>query len=121
MANAPGQRLAVYAGVFDPPTLAHLEIVETALKLFDRLTMIVAYNPVKAGSMFSPEERVELLRASLPEAQQARVDVLAYAGLIAPFAERLGACALVRGMRPYEPDSEIALGLMNQELEPSIP
>ena len=115
-------RLAVYAGVFDPPTLAHLEIVESALRLFDRVLVLIAFNPNKQRALFTPEERVELMRASLSDAMQPYVEVEAYAGLIAPYAELRGACALVRGMRPYaDADAEIALALMNQKLAPKIP
>jgi pantetheine-phosphate adenylyltransferase len=115
-------RLAVYAGVFDPPTMAHLEIIETALRIFDELVVVVALNPHKSSALFSPEERVAMLDASLTEDMAARVRVAAYAGLIAPYAESLGASALVRGMRPYaDADAEIALALMNQALAPSLP
>ena len=115
-------RLAVYAGVFDPPTLAHLEIVETALTLFDRVLVVVAFNPNKQRSLFTPEERVEMMRQSLSEAMRPYVEVEAYPGLIAPYAESRGACALVRGMRPYaDADAEIALALMNQKLVPKLP
>ena len=117
-----GPRIAVYAGVFDPPTLAHLEIVEMALGLFDRLVVVVGVNPTKTQTMFSAEERVRLLRESLTPAQRPFVEVVAHAGLTAPFAQQLGACALVRGMRPVtDPDYEIALSLMNAKLAPSIP
>jgi pantetheine-phosphate adenylyltransferase len=115
-------RLAVYAGVFDPPTMAHLEIIESALRIFDEVMVVVALNPNKAGALFSPEERVRMLDASLPDQLRARVRVTAYAGLIAPYAQSMGACALVRGMRPYaDADAEIALALMNQKLAPSLP
>src|SRR5919201_6000226 len=115
-------RMAVYAGVFDPPTLAHLEIIEHALRIFDLLTVIVGSNPSKGRAMFSPEERVQLIEASLNEGQRERVRVEAYGGLIARYAESIGACALVRGMRPYlDADPEIALALMNQQLAPSLP
>ena len=61
-----------------------------------------------------------MLDASLTDEMRGRVRVMAYAGLIAPYAESLGACALVRGMRPYaDADSEIALALMNQKLAPT--
>ncbi|MBV9170242.1 MAG: adenylyltransferase/cytidyltransferase family protein, partial [Chloroflexi bacterium] len=93
--------MAVYAGVFDPPTMAHMEIIENALRIFDELTVVVALNPNKAGALFTPEERVQMLDASISEQMRGRVRVTAYAGLIAPYAETLGACALVRGMRPY--------------------
>src|SRR5947209_420456 len=115
-------RLAVYAGVFDPPTMAHLEIIDSALRIFDELVVVVSFNPNKAGALFSPEERVRMIDASLAEDQRGRVRVTAYAGLIAPYAESLGACALVRGMRPYsDADAEIALALMNERLAPRLP
>lgn len=116
------ERLALYPGVFDPPTLAHIELIETALKIFDRLVVVVAFNPQKSGAMFLPEERRALLEASLRDEVRARVQVMHYGGLIAPLAERLGAIALVRGMRPVtDPDYEIALSLMNAKLAPTLP
>jgi pantetheine-phosphate adenylyltransferase len=115
-------RLAVYAGVFDPPTMAHLEIIEKALRIFDEIVVIVAFNLNKAGALFSPEERVRMLDASIPADLHSRVRVTAYHGLTAPYAVSLGACALVRGMRPYaDADAEIALALMNERLAPNLP
>jgi pantetheine-phosphate adenylyltransferase len=102
--------------------MAHLEIIESALRIFDQLVVVVAFNANKPGALFSPEERVSMLDASLSDELRARVRVTAHAGLTAPFAESLGACALVRGMRPYaDADAEIALALMNQKLAPGIP
>jgi pantetheine-phosphate adenylyltransferase len=102
--------------------MAHLEIIESALRIFDELVVVVAFNPNKAGAIFSPEDRVQMLDASLTNEMRPRVRVTAHAGLTAPYAESLGACALVRGMRPYsDADSEIALALMNQKLAPHIP
>ena len=91
-------RLAVYAGVFDPPTMAHIEIVETALLIFDEIVVVVAHNPNKPSALFSPEERVRLFEESLSETVRPRVRVTDYSGLTAPYAVSLGACALVRGM-----------------------
>lgn len=117
------ERLAIYPGVFDPPTRAHLALVAAALGLFDRLIVVVAINPSKPAALFAPEERVALLLESLdelPAELRARVDVQAYAGVIAPFAQRLGASALVRGMRPVtDPEVEIAQALMNAKLAPA--
>jgi pantetheine-phosphate adenylyltransferase len=119
------ERLAVYPGVFDPPTRAHLALIAAALGLFDRLVVVVAVNPRKPATVFVPEERVALLRESLeelPVGLRARVDVRASAGVIAPFAQRLGASALVRGMRPVtDPEVEIAQALMNAKLAPALP
>ena len=71
-----GRRLAVYAGVFDPPTMAHLEIIDSALRIFDDLVVVVAFNPHKASAIFSPEERVHMLDASLSDTQRTRVRVI---------------------------------------------
>jgi pantetheine-phosphate adenylyltransferase len=123
-ASGPGRqlRMAVYAGVFDPPTMAHLEMFESALRVFDRLTVLVSVNLNKARPLFSPEERVRLIEESLGDEMRGRVQVVAHTGLTAPYAESIGACALVRGMRPYaDADAEIALALMNQKLAPTLP
>src|SRR5438067_7083086 len=115
-------RLAVYAGVFDPPTMAHLDIIESALRIFDELVVVVGFNPNKASALFTPDERVLMLEESLSDEMKQHVRVMAHPGLTAPFAESLGACALVRGMRPYaDADAEIALALMNERLSPSLP
>jgi pantetheine-phosphate adenylyltransferase len=97
--------------------MAHLEIIESALRIFDKLVVVVAHNPLKSSALFSPEERVRMLDASLTDDMRPRVSVASHGGLVAPYAESLGACALVRGMRPYgDADAEIALALMNQKL-----
>jgi pantetheine-phosphate adenylyltransferase len=115
-------RLAVYAGVFDPPTMAHMEIIETALRIFDELVVVVGFNPNKSSALFTPEERVAMLEASLTPEMRTCVRVTSYAGLTAPYAESLGACALVRGMRPYaDADAEFALAFMNERLAPDLP
>jgi len=102
--------------------MAHMEIIETALRIFDELVVVVAFNPNKSTALFSPEERVAMLEASLSAEMRSRVRVTAYAGLTAPYAESLGACALVRGMRPYaDADAEFALAFMNERLSPHLP
>ncbi|MBV8713877.1 MAG: adenylyltransferase/cytidyltransferase family protein [Chloroflexi bacterium] len=101
--------------------MAHLEIIESALRIFDELVVVVSFNPNKATALFTPEERVQMLQDSLPPEQRDVVRVTAYSGLTAPFAESLGACALVRGMRPYaDADAEIALSFMNERLAPNL-
>src|SRR5258708_21173371 len=89
-------RLAVYAGVFDPPTMAHLEIIDSALRIFDKLVVVVSFNPKKTGALFSPEDRVRMIDASIADEMRHRVRDTAYSGLHTPTAASLGACALVR-------------------------
>jgi pantetheine-phosphate adenylyltransferase len=102
--------------------MAHLEIIESALRIFDELVVVVGFNPSKASALFTPDERVQMLEESLTPEQRQCVRVTSYSGLTAPFAEQLGACALVRGMRPYaDADAEIALAFMNERLAPKVP
>jgi len=70
--------------------MAHLEIIESALRIFDALVVVVAFNPNKASALFSPEERVTMFDDSLPDSMRPRVRVVAYHGLTAPYAESLG-------------------------------
>jgi pantetheine-phosphate adenylyltransferase len=83
--------------------------------------VVVSFNPNKSGALFTPDERVEMMEASLTAEQRKSVRVTAHSGLTAPFAKSLGACALVRGMRPYaDADAEMALAFMNEQLAPEI-
>ena len=105
----PGGHLVVSPGVFDPSTLAQLALTEAARQPVDRLLVVVAVDPRKPPPLFSAAERVGLLRESLPAALRARVEVQAHAGVLAPFARCLGACALVGGMcSGPDPDVELA-------------
>lgn len=102
--------------------MAHMEIIETALRIFDELVVVVAFNPNKSTALFSPDERVAMLEASLSPEMRSCVRVTSYSALTAPYAESLGACALVRGMRPYaDADAEFALAFMNERLSPNLP
>lgn len=91
-------RKALFAGFFDPPTLGHLDIIEKAGLLCDKLLLCVAQNPWKApAALFKEEEREELLRkmtAHLPY-----VEVTRTSGLVAKFAQEKHVNFLIRGMR----------------------
>ena len=89
-------RVAVFAGSFDPYTIGHDDIAWRALRLFDRLVIVVARNPEK-HYMFSTEERVEAIRKLYRNAP--RVSVVAYGGMIVDIAAEVGARFQVRGVR----------------------
>ena len=109
-------RTAVYPGSFDPVTNGHVEIIRRAAALFDRLVVLVADNVAKR-CLFSAEERVALLRscvASLPN-----VAVEASQGLVALYAQEVGATAIVKGLRAMSDfDSEFQQSLTNRRLNP---
>jgi len=89
------ERLALYPGSFDPPTLGHLDILERARRLFDRVTVLVA-SEGKAG-LLPVERRVELWRSCL--ADHGNCEVESFSGLLVAQVEARGAAAVVRGER----------------------
>lgn len=105
--------IAVFPGSFDPPTLGHVDVIERAAALFEEVVVAVAENAAKLP-MFAPQERVELIRASV-SAPNVRVE--AVDGLVADFAQRIGAATLIKGVRDSgDAQGELALALINRHL-----
>lgn len=94
--NEPAPRVAVFAGSFDPYTIGHDDIARRALRLFDRLVIVVAVNPEK-HYMFPVEERVEAIRTLYKD--EPRVSVVVNDGMTVDLAVKLGAQVQVRGVR----------------------
>ena len=111
-------RLAVYPGSFDPITFGHMDIIERAAGLFDRLVVAVATNPFKK-SLFAVEERLVLLREVLADYPNTEAD--SFTGLTVKYAERSGAQALIRGLRAISDfENEFMMALTNKKLVPSV-
>jgi len=109
---------AVFAGSFDPPTNGHLDIIERACKIFDKLDVIVSVNP-KKQYMFSEEERVFMMTELVKKYPNVTVHVCKE--LIVNYAKKVGADVLVRGIRSTIDFSyEFELAQMNQNLNPEI-
>ena len=113
--------LALYPGTFDPVTYGHLDVLERALKVFDQIEVTVAVNAAKQ-SLFSVDDRVGLIQASLGEIEGAeRVRVTAFEGLLVDHARARGAVALVRGLRQVSDfDYEFRMALANRRLFPGL-
>jgi pantetheine-phosphate adenylyltransferase len=112
-------RRGLYPGSFDPFTNGHLDVVRRAARLFDELILAVAANPEKRAPLFTPEERVEMIRATV--ADLPGVEVITYRGLTVDFARTRGVTALVKGLRlPSDFEAELQQALMNRELAPEI-
>jgi pantetheine-phosphate adenylyltransferase len=91
-------RRAIYPGSFDPVTNGHLDVIQRASRLFDDLIVAVAFNDQKHKStLFSIEERIELLRRSCDDIPNARIVKLD--GLLVDFAKHQNVDAIVRGLR----------------------
>lgn len=87
---------AVFAGSFDPPTFGHLDLIKRSRRLFDHTIVAVGRNPEKAP-MFTPEERVQMLRDLLSDEEDVEVD--AYDGLTMDYVRQRGADVVVKGIR----------------------
>jgi len=108
------KRLAVYPGMFDPPSLGHLDIIRRGLAVFDEIIVAVAANPDKAP-LFTVAERMELLREAAADLAGVRVD--SYEGLTVDFVKRVGAGGILRGIRTMSDfDYERHLALTNRTI-----
>jgi pantetheine-phosphate adenylyltransferase len=111
-------RIAVYTGSFDPITLGHLNVIERSSRLVDRLIVGIGVN-IEKQSMFSPEEREELVRKSV--AHLGNVEVRSFAGLAVNFCRECGARVLLRGVRSLgDIESEFTMIMANRKLDPGI-
>ena len=111
-------KAAVYPGTFDPVTNGHLDVLKQALTIFDRVVVAVAPNIAKQP-MFSVEKRVDMFRQSVDG--WSGVEIRSSDGLTVDLAERLGAVAIVRGVRSAgDLETESQMALMNRHLVPSV-
>lgn len=111
-------RLAVYPGSFDPPTRGHEDLIRRSLNLADEVVVAVAQHSAKTA-LFSIEERLELLRASVGEVP--RVRFTTFDGLLVDFATSIGATVVVRGLRAVADfEYEFQMALMNRHLKPQL-
>jgi pantetheine-phosphate adenylyltransferase len=109
----------LYPGSFDPFTNGHLDVVRRAARLFDDLVVAVAANPEKRSPLFTPDERVEMIRDAVADVPN--VEVTTYRGLTVDFARARGVTALVKGLRlPSDFEAEVQQALMNRELAPEV-
>jgi pantetheine-phosphate adenylyltransferase len=106
--------LAVCPGSFDPVTNGHVDIVERASRLFERVRVGVLVNPAKAGR-FEPEQRIAFLRDAL--GHLVNVDVDSFTGLLVDYCVRHGASTVVKGVRSaVDIDYETPMAQMNRTL-----
>ena len=111
-------RIAVYTGSFDPITLGHLNVIERASRLVDRLIVGIGVN-IEKQSLFSPDERVDLVRRSV--AHLHNVEVQSFSGLAVKFVRQSGARVLIRGVRSLgDTETEFTMTLANRKLDPGI-
>lgn len=115
---SPFMTTALYPGSFDPITFGHLDVIERAAKLFDRLIIAVAQNGDKQP-LFAAGERVDMIRECT--GSRANIEVVTFDGLLVDFAKSAGAGAVVRGLRAVTDfEYEFQMALMNKTLSPDL-
>lgn len=116
--NGVKQSIAVYPGTFDPITMGHVDIIERALDLFDKVIVAVAVNASKTP-LFTLDERIKMIENTVKD--YSRVEVKSVSGLLVNFAHEQNAKAIVRGIRAVSDfDYEFQLALMNRKLNRKV-
>ncbi len=112
------ERIAIYPGSFDPPTLGHLDLVERASQIFDRIIVAVARNVTKQA-LFTFDERIDMLKEMVEPISNVSVD--SFEGLSVDFARRQGAIALIRGLRVVSDfELELTMAINNHKLNEHV-
>ncbi|RTI01565.1 pantetheine-phosphate adenylyltransferase [Thermus scotoductus] len=110
----------VYPGSFDPLTNGHLDVIQRASRLFDRVTVAVLENPNKRGQyLFTAEERLSIVREAT--AHLPNVEARTFSGLLVDFVRQVGAQAIVKGLRAVSDyEYELQMAHLNRQLLPGL-
>ena len=111
-------RSAIYPGTFDPITYGHIDVVERAVTIFDKVIVLVARNTTKKP-FFSDDERIAMIRKVFRKNR--RVEVDGFDGLLVNYARRKGSSVIIRGLRAVSDfEYEFQMALTNRKLDPHI-
>jgi pantetheine-phosphate adenylyltransferase len=112
-------RIAICPGSFDPATLGHLDIIQRSSKLFDKVIVVVMSNYNKSNYSFTAQERVQLLERCTCDIPNVEIDT--YDGLLVDYARKVGATAVVKGLRAVSDfEYEFQQALTNRKLFPEL-
>ncbi|MBQ2297609.1 MAG: pantetheine-phosphate adenylyltransferase [Ruminiclostridium sp.] len=111
-------KTAIYPGSFDPITLGHINIIKRAANAFDKVIVCISVNSEKNGGLFTPEERLELMRKCV-HVDNVEFDV--NSGLVAEYARQKGARVLVKGLRAVSDyEQEVQMAIINSKINPDL-
>jgi len=113
-------KIAIYPGSFDPITNGHVDLVKRTLGVFDRVIVAIARNPDKDDSLFTLDERLEMIR-DVFRGLGSRVKAESFDGLLVKYAKKSGAKVIIRGLRAVSDfEYEFQMAMMNRELAPGL-
>jgi pantetheine-phosphate adenylyltransferase len=111
--------VAIYPGSFDPVTNGHLDLIHRGSKLFDKLIVAIARNLDKGQTLFSMQERKDMLLAMTSNLENVTVDI--FEGLLVSYCIKNNANAVLRGIRAVSDyEFELQMALMNRKMEPRV-
>ena len=117
MAN---NEIAIYPGSFDPITNGHVDLVNRTLRVFDKVVVAIASNPDKDRSLFTVQERLQLIEEVFA-GTDGRVKAVSFQGLLVDYADRQGATVVIRGLRAISDfEYEFQMAMMNHRLKPKL-
>lgn len=112
------EKIGIYPGTFDPITNGHIDVIERAGKMFDKVIVVVSINSKKT-CLFTENERLEMAKESLSHLPNVEVDM--HQGLTVDYAAKVGASAIIRGIRAISDfEYEFQIALMNRKLNPDV-
>lgn len=112
-------KIAICPGSFDPITLGHLDIIQRATAIFDKVIVLVLKNSTKVNAVFTVEERVNLICRCTSNLSNVEVDT--FEGLLVNYAKEKGAVAIVKGLRAVSDyDYEFQQALTNKRINPEV-
>lgn len=112
------KKIAIYPGSFDPLTNGHIDIIQRALGIFDKVIVAILHNPSKKA-LFTMEERVAMIKECFHDKPE--IDVDSFGGLLVDYAKMKNAVAVIRGMRAVSDfESEFQMALMNRKLNKEV-
>lgn len=112
-------KIAICPGSFDPITLGHIDVIERAAALFDKVVVLTMKNSAKTNAMFTIEERIDMIKRCTGHLPNVEVDT--FEGLLVDYARKIGAAAIVKGLRAVSDyDYEFQQSLINKRLNPDV-
>ena len=112
--------IAIYPGSFDPITNGHVDLVNRTLRVFDKVVVAIASNPDKDRSLFTVQERLQMIEEVFA-GTDGRVKAVSFQGLLVDYADRQGATVVIRGLRAISDfEYEFQMAMMNHRLKPKL-